>query len=239
MKKVRYSILAICFTALTTIFTSCAAGQNQKTTERTVSVTGTGTVYCNPDRATITLAVNSTGKDVQTASSDNAVRMTAVQKALIDSGIAKDDISTSNYNIYRQSSWQNGRTVQGDYQVTNQVEIIVHDIQKCGSTIDIAIKAGANELSSISFDISDNSSVMRQARILAVQKASEKAKLFASASGAQLGQVLTITEDSGHYSPASGMLKVEATRNTESAPTPVSVGKTQVSATVHMTYALQ
>lgn len=223
---------------LTFGFLSCTVNRTVAEPPRTVTVSGTGAVYSIPDTATISLAVESESWDVKTATEDNAAKMTAVQKAVADSGIAKNDISTSDYNIYRQSSWQNGRNIPGKYRVTNSIQIVVHDISHCGTVIDTAVSAGANSFSSVSFDISNKEEAERQARTLAIQKAHENAKLLATASGAQLGPVLTIAEDAAaDFHTANITLKAAAREST--GVTPVAAGRKEISVTVTATYSLQ
>lgn len=226
--------LALCLVA---VLSSCAIKQNDSQ-KRTVSVTGTGQVDLESDQATIILAVQTRNNDVTKAVAENADRMTSVQQALTTAGVSKTDIATTNYAIYQDTSYQNGRTVLGQYVVSNDIQIVVRDIKTAGALIDTAIKAGANSLSSLTFTAKNRDEAVKQARLLAIKQAEETAALLATSSGATLGKVITIVEENGNAYPRSGILNKAMAAYADTA-TPVSAGKTTVSITVNATYELQ
>jgi len=236
MKKVFSFTASAVFFALLCV--SCTIRQVPEQA-RSVSVSGTGTVYVTPDKAVITLSVVTSNKDANAASAENAERMTKVQEAVTAAGIVKDEITTSGYNIYQEAGWNNGKRIDGDYRVSNEITFILHKISDAGIIIDSAIKAGANELSSISFDSSDTANAKKQARILAVKEAEESAKLLATSSGANLGKVLSITEEETEPEYRAVNLAAKAASDALGSSTPVSSGKAKITVSVHMAYALQ
>ena len=70
------------------------------TTDHTITASGTGSVIGTPDRAQISLAVETENPDVKAAQAANAAQMTTVMDALIGAGIPKDALKTTGYNIY-------------------------------------------------------------------------------------------------------------------------------------------
>jgi len=244
MKKIHRTIIhSACTACVCAAFmltaTSCTIKQVQKI-NRTVSVSGTGVVWVTPDRATVTLSVETYNKNVSAAAEENAAKMTQVQTALLSSGIPQDDISTANYNLYQDTSWNNGKKIIGDYHVSNEITAVIRKIDTLGSVIDAAITAGANQLNSITFGISDTQNSEKQARILAIKDAENTAKLLALTSGADLGKVQTITEDPGSLRapqfPAANLMAKSAASDVQ---TPITPGKSKISVTVHAVYALQ
>ncbi|MCH5294843.1 MAG: SIMPL domain-containing protein [Treponema sp.] len=236
---------ALALPALLLALSSCTIQQAEKFT-RTVSVNGTGKVELENDQATISLAVNTRNWDVIKATEENASRMTAVREALIGSGISSDYIYTSGYSLYQESSYQNGRTIPGQYNVTNRINVIVKDISRAGNVIDTAIKAGANQLISLSYSVSNAEAAVKQARLLAVKQAESVANTLATSSAASLGKILTIQE----YTPStytnaetgrnfSSKLMAEAASADTGAMTPTSGGKTVITVEVNATYELQ
>lgn len=151
-------------TALVFLLFSCL----ENTDARTISVSGSGAVQVIPDRAVLELSVVTWNPSVSVASNENAALMTKVQKALESTGVPKDSYSTSNYSIRRDVSYVNGRSVPGDYRASNVLNVVLTDITGVGEVIDAAISAGANELSSLNFTVSDSSEYMEEARRLAV-----------------------------------------------------------------------
>lgn len=217
------------------LLASCAPGATRE--GRTVTVTGSGAVSVVPDMASIQLAVVTRNSSVTAASGDNARTMTQVQEAIQAAGVPKESFSTSNYIIYQESSYENGRSIPGDYRVSNTLTIVLRDVTKAGSIIDIAIQSGANELSSLSFSVSDTHSAVNEARLLAVEQAEEAAKLLAEAGGARLGKILTLAEESYNRPLYVSNKTLEA--DGVAGATPVSAAKSDITVTIRAVYALE
>ena len=235
----------VCFVLATAVFTllstSCILRQ-YPTNKRTVSVRGTGSIPVEPDRAIIVLSVITTAKDAGTAASQNAAKMTKVQEAVMGAGCPKDAISTENYSIYQEYEYANNRRVQGDYRVSNEIQIFLKRKDLASTVIDAAIKAGANSLSSLTFSVSNPELAIKQARTAAVQNAQEAANLIAGTTGSELGKVLEITE----VNDGNSSLRAKYLSNAmyESAPTadsatPVQSGKINFTVTVDATFELK
>ena len=193
MKKNIIVLSALC----TLAFTSCIMKQEPKEEERIVTVTASGEVKVENDRASVCFSVTSRNNDPNRALDENSRKMAAVIKALEDNGIHRQSISTDSYSIYQESNYVNGRHVQGAFVVSNSIAVTVNDASKAGPVIDAAIKNGANQLSSLSYYPSSTEESFKEARILAVKNAEKKANTLVSASGARLGEIISITEDSG------------------------------------------
>ena len=140
----------------------------------TITVSGTGTVTMPTDEVTVYLGVETTSNDAATAQQINAEKMEQVIKALQDAGIAKEDMETSSYSIYPVRDYYYGPYPEIEtedpgitsYVVSNQLKVSVKDIDNVGEIIDSAVVAGANEVNSVSFTLSDETQ----------QKAREQAK---------------------------------------------------------------
>ncbi|MDE5898706.1 MAG: SIMPL domain-containing protein, partial [Treponemataceae bacterium] len=183
------------------------------------------------------LSVVTRKNSVTEASAENARRMADVQKAILDAGIPEESWSTSNYTIYQENSYVNGRSVPGDYRVSNMLTVVLKDVTKAGSVIDAAIAAGANELTSLSFSVSDTSEAEDQARVLAVEQARHAAEILAESGGARLGRLLSISEES--YSQPALQSNRLLTAGYADGGTPVTAGKSTVTVTVRATFALR
>ena len=80
--------------------------------------------------------------------------------------------------------------------------VTTQDIGKLGTILDQLVTAGANSIGGISFDIDKPEDKQNEARKAAMADAIAKAKLYVEAAGAELGPVMTITEQGG-YVPRS------------------------------------
>lgn len=230
-------IFSAVFTAAL-LFSSCTP---QKTL-RTVSVNGTGSITIEADNATIVLSVITRGKDVAAVSSDNAAKMKSVQDALISKGIQKENITTEHFSLHQESSYEKGKTIHGEYVVTNEIHVFVKNISQVSEVIDTAIKNGANQLSSLSYGVNSTEIAEKQAKTLAIQQAQESALLLAGASGAKLGKIISIVERNEMILPKARMMKTSrnsAESFTEDMATPISGGKTTITVYVDTVFELK
>ena len=234
MKK--YVVTAAGVAVVSVLLLSCTVRQKSEFS-RTVTVTGSGAVSVLPDSAAIDLSVVTRNISVTEATTENAQLMTQVQEALLEACIQKTSLSTHNYRIYQESSYVNGKNIPGEYRVSNMLSVVVSDVTSVGSIIDTAITAGANELSSLDFTVSDTSDAVREARVLAVQQAQEAARLLAGTGGAKLGKLISITEENYNQPLSVSNQKLMAVDT--AAATPVIAGKSNITVTVRAVFELQ
>lgn len=200
MKK---SFIIVLTAMAVTSFAGCSKKSNETDVKRIISVSGTGTVSIPNEKATISLSVVTRNKEALAASQENAKKMDAIEKALKDSlGLTGKDLATSDYSLYQESHWENGKQIYGDYAVSNNLRVFIKDVSKTGAIIDAATKAGANRFNSIQFSVEDTSDAEMKAREAAAKDAKAKAKILAESSGAKLGKLISISEGSNSYSRA-------------------------------------
>lgn len=166
----------------------------------TISVNGDGMVMVSPDAATISIGVNVVDPDISKAQTQAETQIEAVLKALKAAGIDDKDIQTSNYSVNLIQNYDsNGMPGEiTGYQVNNQLNVTVRDLDKLGTVLQAAIAAGANSIYGINFIVTDSTDAAAQARKMAVADATKKAQELAEATGGKLGRVLSISES---YSP--------------------------------------
>jgi uncharacterized protein YggE len=164
--------------------------------------------------------------------------MTRVIEELKQSGIEAKDIQTTNFSVEpRYDDRDDGKPAKLiGYHVTNSVFITVRDISKLGEVLDKIVGFGANSIGGISFGVADREAVENEARKLAMADAIAKAKLYAEAAGAELGPVMTISEQGG-FQPYYE--KRAAAPMAASAPVPIEAGTESVSMHVRVTWELR
>ena len=215
----------------------CAAAVFAQSASRTISVSGSGSVKVPANMAKLTFSVLTKEQTALDSVQNNAVKMNKVYDALKKIGIAEDNISTSNYSLYQENYWKDGKDYPGLYVTSNNIIVVLEDVEKAGLVIDTAIAAGVNQMNGISFLVKDSKAALEQARILAFQQAKEKAELFAREAGCKLGKVINIMENSGSYPVVREMadgLKM-ATANS----TTISAGQDSVTANVSVVFELK
>lgn len=206
-----------------------------------VSVTGTGRVDVTPDRFSFSVGVQTVANTVDEAVAQNNRRVAAVLAALKAAGAQEKDIQTSNFNIWPQQDYQEGRLprILG-YQVSNNVTVRSTKVADAGKFLGVAINAGVNTSSGINFEVADPSRGREQGMKAAFDDARAKASLLARAAGRTLGRAVVITEGTGQtvqppYPPMVRAMAMEA----KSADVPVEAGSQEMSFTVSVTFELQ
>jgi uncharacterized protein YggE len=207
----------------------------------TVTVNGHGSVTLPPDTASILIGIDVTKPTLSEAQAAAADQMTAIITALKDAGIDEKDIQTVNYSVYVLRNYDNttgSPTEITGFQVTNQVNVIVRDVDQVGDILDQVVKAGANNIFGINFYVDDTSGPASQARKLAVENATEKAQELADAAGLSLGRVVSINESFGSSPPPVPYEAAAQDMAKGGAGTPVQSGTTEVTVDVSMTFEL-
>jgi uncharacterized protein len=161
----------------------------------TISVSGTGRTTLTPDRFSFTAGVQTMAPTVEEAVNQNNEKMTAVIAALKRAGATDTEVRTSNFSIYPQQVYEQGRPprVTG-YQASNSVTVTKKDIGTAGKLLQVALNAGVNETSGLAFEVSDPARGRDQGLRSAFEDARAKASLLAQAAGRTLGRAITIVE---------------------------------------------
>ncbi len=211
------------------------AAAQEKTMERTVTVSATGSAEVEPDVAQISTGVVSEAGTAKEAIERNKAGMTKLIDGMKKTGMEARDIRTTVFNVeprYTQPKEGRPGTING-YRVMNQVRLTVRDVGRLGEVLDQAIARGANQVNHIAFDVADDETLKDDARKRAMANARRRAELYAKAAGAELGQVLRISEQViGHHAPVDGRVAMRAS-------VPIEPGTRTLEVEVHVTYALR
>ena len=149
-----------------------------------ISVTGSGTVYGEPDLALLELGVDVTDEHVSAASDEADRTVRAVIAALSAAGVAEKDIRTASYNVWREDRYDsNNAPTIPLYHVSNTLNITVRDVSKVGDLLAASLEAGANTVNNVQYTFANPDVLARQARELAMQDALAKAQQLADLAG--------------------------------------------------------
>lgn len=220
---------------------------------RSVQVSGTALIHVTPDRARVELGVQSNGKTIKAVESANNLAIQQVKSALKRMGIEEKDISTDMYVINPVYEDYDDLHIKG-YRIYNTIAVTVREVNKTSDVVAAALNAGANSVGDVQFYTTELRKYRDEARELAVQAASEKAKDLASAAGTDIGCVLNINESSwsyyngwrnGYGNNANLWAQNTVQNQTNSSAysnlqgdEPISLGQISVNAEVSISYAL-
>jgi uncharacterized protein len=214
---------------------SAAATDFQATT---LNLTADGEVMAAPDMATITLGVRNEAPTAAQALQGNADQMTRVLAALKRAGLAERDIRTAQLSVNPKYAYEPNQPPRlTGYEASNQVTIIARDLKRLGPTVDAAVGAGATDVNSISFGLTDPTAAQNAARLVAVRALQAKADLYARAVGHSIIRLVNLTEGVSYPQPRP-YVSALSNRAAAAAPTPVSPGEMQVRIEVSGVYEL-
>jgi uncharacterized protein len=212
---------------------SAIAQEPHRPTVPQIITSATGDVRITPDRASISIGVQSRATTAGEASALNARKQAAVINAIKAKGVPAEMIATSQFTVHPENRYDREgqappRTLS--YLVSNMVVVDLRRIELVGPVIDAALGAGANQVHSLNFGVASPDSARRAALAIAVARSRADADVIARAAGGTLGSLIEISATEYNFpQPVSVM----AMRSAEAAQgTPVEAGQETIRATV-------
>lgn len=206
-----------------------------------ISVSGTGTLNLSPDMAIISAGVQSKAKSAKTALADNNSKMAALFAELEKAGIAKKDIQTSNFNIYPEVVYPKRESNKPPkivgYNVNNQVTVRIRKLETVGDVLTTLVSAGANNMSGLSFAVSNRKEKLDEARKAAIADARKKAELYASETGTTIKRLKSLNEG-GVSNPQPVMMRSAKMEMAADMAVPVAQGEMSISVTINTSWEL-
>ena len=233
------AILALSLSACSFSTGATPAASANLAQPRTINVAGNGKVYLTPDLAYVVIGVQTNGEAVGDALTANNEKAAAIAKTLQDLGVQAKDIQTSSFNIYpNQQTTPEGKPMPVTFIVDNTVSVTVRDLSTLGKLLDAVVRSGANTINSVSFDVTDRSKALSEARKLAVEDAARQADEVAAAAGVKIDGLQTINVNLGS-GPILYDAKSVGSGPVPSAQVPVSAGQLVMSVDVSAVYLIK
>lgn len=156
-----------------------------------IAVSGIGSVTVPPTTASLSITIIATGPTAALASEDNARTSKAVRDALGRSELKPADIKGSSLAVGPRWDFEEGRKPKRSaYEATNTIKVETENLNALGAVIDIALAAGASEISDVSFSSREIESARASALTKAVTAARNEAEVIARANGGSLGALV-------------------------------------------------
>lgn len=223
--------------------------------ERTNIVSSSGEVADDPDLAVLEVGVESTGDTAGAVRDDLATRAEDLRQALLDFGLKEDAITTNRFYINerldRQQMEEDGVRPNSEeateeyvyYQGTHSFRVEVTNIDDVGTVIDTAVDAGADDVGSVTFTLSDEkrAELREEALRQAIQDARAEAETIADEVGATIAEVTVIDASDGSVSPVRRQVSYAAdtAQETEAPTTSVEPGEVTVTAHARVQYRME
>lgn len=210
---------------------------------RTIAVTATDKVVALADTATVHIGFIDYGPDSASAYATGSHTSNAIVNALAAAGIPKDAIESENQNVspvqpYQVEKLPEAERARRQFQVMQSwtVRVPAADAAK---TLDIAVKAGANQSGQIDWSFKDENAPQAEAAAKALQRARAQAEQMARSLNAKLG-VLLYASNEVQATPIRPLMQAMAAK-AMLAPEPLAINPRQIEkvATVYAVFAIE
>ena len=246
MQNVRTPFLTILFIFLgffiyTKLFGAIPLFVNSVSTTKTdvFSVTGEGKAMAVPDTANVNFGITNTQNSITSAQDQTNSIINKIVSDLKNLGINSKDIRTTNYSIYPNYNYLEGKQTIDGFTVSANIEVKITPIDKLNQAIDLASRNGANMVSGVQFVLNDKEKekLEQVARKEAIANAKKKAKALADESGVVLGKFINISE-SGLSLPPIPMYSATELQKTDT-PTQIEPGQSEITSSITLSYELR
>lgn len=204
--------------------------------KNTISVSGEGKVYTKPDIAMVSLSVVSEGKRIVDVQDSNTRKINQVIKFIKELGVEEKDIKTAGYNLYPIYNYEERTPRIIGYGITQTLEVKIRNLDKAGDILEGVVINGANQISSLYFQVDKDEESKERARKLAIDDAKKKAEKLASQLGIKLIKISGYSESGGPYPIYRGLELKEGIGGGE-APQ-IQVGESEIVVNVTLTYEI-
>ena len=203
-----------------------------------------------PDSGSFTFSINKTAKTIPLATEYVNSLMAKVFDAVKDKGVEEKDIKTLTYNLYPKYDYvtvddsacigcKKSQRVFSGYQLDQTVRVVINDIDKVGEVLDKVTVLGVQNVSGLSFDVSDKTSAQNEARNMAIKEAKVKAEAMAKSLGVKLVRITGFYEDRGGVYPMYEKAMGGDMVTSSSAPAVLPTGENQITSNVTITYEIR
>lgn len=212
--------------------------------ERSITVTGSDAVQVAPDMAQVSLGVNVQAGTAGETQKQAAQIVDDVRAALVASGIAEEDIATTNVYMYPRYDYSSSTEKLVGYEMNVSLSVKNLSLDGAGAAISTATDAGATSVGNVTYYCSDYDAQYQLALAKALEVADGKARAIAQANGDELGARLTVNEgyDGQVYRTAENKsfdgAVMEAAADESGGSLNVDPGTIEISASVTVEYAV-
>jgi uncharacterized protein YggE len=204
-----------------------------------VAVTATGTVYYEPDQASVAFTVSARSLEPQTAGTSVDQRGQSVVDALRQFGIPTSNVHTGAFVLDNNRYSQ---TQPNEYDAQQTITVDSVPISEISNLIAVARQAGADLVNGPYYTSSKQAELRDAALAKALDGASVEAKKIAQHLGIKLGSPLYVTVKTGYDVRGDqltlGMITTRATPVVQIPGPAVAPGQHQLSVTVDVSFAI-
>jgi uncharacterized protein len=232
------------------LFSSGTLGEAVDASVPQLFVRGEAELMVSPDQVSVVLGVTTESSTAKKAMAENTQTMQAIIQALHKLGLVDKDYKTQNFRV--QPLWSSrpkGESSQWKpniiaHRVSNDLRVTTTLLNRVGEIIADTTSAGANQIHSIEFSLSDERQYRSQAITQAMENAKADAQTLALASGDKIKRTMSLRLDNSSASVMQVESFMEKSRlmmadQAPLAPPPIESGDVRISASVSVVYELE
>lgn len=208
-----------------------------KETNRTVTVTATGTSKGVPDALLVRVSVTTGGPSAEETLADNNRRTQKVLDQLAFTAVDDKDVATTSVNL--GPTYDKKGNISG-YAATNSLRITFRGLETAGAKLDVLVRDGDNHvrIDGVQLGFTDDDELVSTARIDAVKRAKAQADEMAEAAGAEVGKVRTIADvvpENAYPAAFAASARMEAADSS----VPIAAGSEELNVQVKVVFELK
>ena len=243
-KMKKFNLIFVTFLLVFALILNGCSVQNTEKDKNTITVTGIGKSEILPDEARVYMSIETSGKTAEESEQENSRISDRVRAELFLEGISASEVQTSNFNVYPEYDYTDGKNKIIGYKTTNSLIVKTTQFSKIGKIIDAGIRGGVNRVDSIQFELSEEkqSEAKKDALEKASRDAREKAEAIASGLNVKIGKIRSVTSQDYYYEPRLFYSAVEGAGFDEAvkaASTVIVPGELETSAQVQVTFEIK
>lgn len=180
-----------------TVYGQETADIKQAASQKTIAVSSESVLKIAPNLVDIIVAVITEKPSSAESVNENTIWVQGVINAVSSLGIADIEIETQGFNLNPLYNYvENMPPSIYAYRTVSSLKITTESLEKTGDIIAAAIEAGANEISSINYDLSEElkKETKSKALSIAVKDADLKAEAIAEAMAADIVEIFSVNE---------------------------------------------
>lgn len=219
---------------------------------RTISTSGEADVKVVPDEVTLTLGVETSDKDLETAKNQNDARVKRILAVAKEAGIDPRQMKTDYLSLEPRYDSRNNERIFLGYWVRKSLTITLRDVSKFEDVLSRSLAAGANYVHGVDFRTTELRKHRDRARSMAIKAAQQKAIDLAAELGQKVGKPRSIQEGGsgwysgygswwgshwGNYASQNAVQNAGAMSSSEEGP--LALGQISVRASVSVTFELE
>jgi uncharacterized protein YggE len=210
---------------------------------RTIAITATDKVTGMADTATVHIGFITYGPDKDAAYASGSTLSNAIIKSLTSAGIPSDAIESENQNVspvqeYQIDKLTPAEKAQRKFQVTQSWTVRTNGAD-AAKTLDLAVKAGANQSGQIDWSLKDENAPQAEAAAKALQRARTVAGEMAKGLNVKLGNLIYASNETQAEPPRPLMQAMAKSAMAAPAPLAINPRRIEKSATVYAVFAIE